>query len=102
LGGSSSVTITVWTGGISTPQALAAGGVLNRVGGSDYSVFYPPLTNGGYMVPITLDGTFLIQPGGDIPLVSPSPIPEPSTAALLLAGLLGLAGIVSRRANAGR
>jgi len=70
-----------------------AAGVLNRIGGGDPSYFYPPLTSGSRNVPIT--------PGGGT-LIFLSPIPEPASAALMLAGLLGLAGVVTRRARAGR
>lgn len=47
-------------------------------------------------------GTLPIQPGGAITLDGPSPVPEPTTAAMLLAGLAGLAGLVFRRARAER
>ncbi|MBK7764887.1 MAG: PEP-CTERM sorting domain-containing protein [Sulfuritalea sp.] len=39
---------------------------------------------------------------GAISLLAASPIPEPTTAALLLAGLAWLAGVFGRRARAGR
>jgi hypothetical protein len=48
----------------------------------------PPLSGGG---------TLTIAPGGDITLVgSPSPVPEPTAWAVLLAGLMILSGIVRR------
>lgn len=64
------------------------------------SLWRPPAGSTG-------DGTITILPGGDITLIGgditlvggPSPIPEPATAALMLAGLLGLAGVAARRAK---
>lgn len=66
-----------------------------------------------YPVPPTSlgsDGVLVIEPmlggditliGGDITLIGgPLPIPEPATAALMLAGLLALAGVAARRAKA--
>jgi hypothetical protein len=64
---------------------------LNWIVGNDPGYIYPPLTIGSRNVPIT--------PGGST-LIFPSPIPEPTTAALMLAGLLGLAGVAARRAKA--
>jgi hypothetical protein len=92
-GGSGSGATIDWvpTGGTSVPPAPAAAGILNWIVGNDPGYIYPPLTIGSRNVPIT--------PGGGT-LIFPSPIPEPTTAALMLAGLLGLAGVAARRAKA--
>ncbi len=74
--------------GFAVPPGSA---VLNRIVGGDPSYIYPPLTIGSRNVPIT--------PGGGT-LILLSPIPEPTAAALMLAGLLALAGVAARRAKA--
>jgi hypothetical protein len=72
--------------------SLTAGGALTI---GDGSVFDVGGTGGGV---IRGPGTLLPSPlGGDIRLTGPSPIPEPTTPALLLAGLMALAGFVRRR-----
>ena len=53
-------------------------------------------------IPVRGGGSITIQPGGNLAIGGPSPIPEPTTAALLLAGLAWLAGVFGRRARAGR
>lgn len=70
---------------------LAAGGAVS-IGSRSEIVF-----GGSGVTTLQPRGNLSLQPGGDLSIVSPSPIPEPSTAAPLLAGLLGLAGFVSRR-----
>ena len=89
---------------------VMGGGTITIQPGDNLDIRGPsPGTN-----PITGGGTLLIKPGGGIILtgptiltipiilIVPSPIPEPTSAALLLAGLAGLAGVFGRRARAGR
>lgn len=49
-----------------------------------------------------LTGRDIVAPHEPIIVTGPAPIPEPSTAAFLLVGLAGLAGVFGRRARAGR
>jgi len=74
--------------------SLTAGGPLVVGDGSMFDV------GGGGI--ISGPGTLLPRlPGGDITLIGgPSPIPEPASVALMLAGLLALAGVATRRAKA--
>lgn len=85
-----SVTTIDWipVAGTSLPPAPD---VLNWIIGNDPSQFHPPLAGGSLNVPIT--------PGGAT-LIFLSPIPEPASAALMLPGLLALAGIAAHRAKA--
>lgn len=90
----SSGSVVIGSPGPAVPPAPTFGGVILVSGGSGSRAtidFYPPLTIGSRNIPIT--------PGGGT-LVFLSPIPEPATAALMLAGLLALAGVAARRAKA--
>ncbi|MFH1869389.1 MAG: hypothetical protein ABIK82_01400 [Pseudomonadota bacterium] len=97
-GGSGSGAIINWdwavirNPGFVDPPAVA---VLSRIGGSDPSVIFPVGT-------LTPNPVLLIEPSGTITPAGPSPIPEPDVTALLLAGLLALAGLRMRHANAER
>jgi hypothetical protein len=77
------------------------GGAIIDAGGSGAIVITAP--DGTIPVrPVPLpgsEGAITILPGGDIGLIGTSPIPEPTTAALLLAGLLALAGVAGRGAR---
>ena len=76
IGGSISMTAgTIWIGN----------GAMIDVGGGNAVVAGDP----GRLTPL---------PGREISLTIPSPVPEPSTWALLLAGLLSLTGVIRRNA----
>ena len=77
--------------------SLTAGGALTIGDGSLFDI-----GNTGGPVSGELCSPFPFPPRGSITLTGPSPVPEPTTAALLLVGLAGLAGVFGRRANAGR
>lgn len=75
--------------------SLTAGGPLVVGDGSVFDLG----GSGGAIVAVggAPGGGLLFPPGGSITVNGPSPIPEPTTQALLLAGLLALAGFVRRR-----
>ena len=109
--GGSDATI-IGSPGFAVPPPPTAGGVMLTIGkpGDNISIIAPPLTTplpSVVPMPIVSGGAITLRDlspiaGGAITISGPSPIPEPSTSALLLAGLLGLAGMFGRRARAGR
>lgn len=101
-GGSGATIDWVPAGGTSVSTAPAAG-VLNWIVGSGPSVIFPVVTLTPTPLVLTSGGgNLLIEPSGTITPAGPSPIPEPDVTALLFAGLLVLAGLRKRHANAAR
>jgi hypothetical protein len=98
----SGVTIVRNPGSAVPPVPTFRGGsLLIRTPGGEISLTQPPTST--RIEPITPGGgTLLLAPDAGIVVTALSPIPEPTSAALMFAGLLGIAGVLARRARSER